>query len=190
MRERLFAPLGLTHTVTLPEEALLHRAAVGHIDEPDAEPARAPPWGLPRSLGPAGLVTSTAADVLALRPDAPRRRPRCRRHADAQRGARRGHDRARGRPAGQVHRSATRGASAGSASAGTARRLIGHDGNTLGQAAFLRVLPEEGLAVTLLTNGGNTRDLYEDLYREIFAELAGVEMPRPLTPPAEPVRST
>ena len=62
------------------------------------------------------------------------------------------------------------------------RRLIGHDGNTLGQAAFLRVLPDEGLAVTLLTNGGNTRDLYEDLYREIFAELAGVEMPHPLEP--------
>ena len=41
--------------------------------------------------------------------------------------------------------------------------------------------------MTLLTNGGNTRDLYEDLYREIFAELAGVEMPHPLEPPAEPV---
>jgi hypothetical protein len=40
--------------------------------------------------------------------------------------------------------------------------------------------------VTLLTNGGNTRDLYEDLYREIFAELAAVEMPHPLEPPAEP----
>jgi hypothetical protein len=66
------------------------------------------------------------------------------------------------------------------------RRLIGHDGNTLGQAAFLRVLPDQGLAVTLLTNGGNTRDLYEDLYRELFAELAGLEMQRPLTPPVEP----
>ncbi len=68
------------------------------------------------------------------------------------------------------------------------RRLIGHDGNTLGQAAFLRVLPDEGLAVTLLTNGGNARDLYEELYREIFRELAGVEMPRPLEPPTEPVQ--
>src|SRR5581483_10822927 len=67
------------------------------------------------------------------------------------------------------------------------RRLVGHDGNTIGQAAFLRMLPDEGLAVTLLTNGGNTRDLYEDLYREIFAELAGVEMPRPLTPPPDAV---
>ena len=80
--------------------------------------------------------------------------------------------------------SATRGASAGSASAGTASGSIGHDGNTIGQAAFLRLLPDAGLAVTLLTNGGNTRDLYEDLYREIFAELAdGVEMPQPLAPP-------
>ena len=64
-------------------------------------------------------------------------------------------------------------------------RLIGHDGNTIGQAAFLRLLPEEGLAVTLLTNSGNARDLYEDLYREIFAELAGVAMPKPLAPPAD-----
>ena len=38
-------------------------------------------------------------------------------------------------------------------------RLIGHDGTTLGQAAFLRVLPSHGLAVALLTNGGYTLDL-------------------------------
>ena len=57
------------------------------------------------------------------------------------------------------------------------RRLVGHDGNTIGQAAFLRVLPDAGLAVTLLTNGGNARDLYQDLYREIFGELAGIEVP-------------
>jgi dipeptidyl aminopeptidase/acylaminoacyl peptidase len=31
-------------------------------------------------------------------------------------------------------------------------------------------------------------DLYEDLCRELFAELADVEMARPLTPPADPVR--
>jgi len=66
-------------------------------------------------------------------------------------------------------------------------RLIGHDGNTFGQAAFLRVLPEAGFAVTLLTNGGNGAKLYEELYREIFAELVDVPVPYPLTPPAEPV---
>ena len=66
-------------------------------------------------------------------------------------------------------------------------RLIGHDGNTIGQAAFLRLLPEQGLAVTLLTNGGQTRDLYEELFREVFEEVAGVRMPAPLSPPEEPV---
>jgi hypothetical protein len=65
-------------------------------------------------------------------------------------------------------------------------RLYGHDGNTIGQAAFLRIHQESGVAVTLLTNGGHTRDLYEDLYREIFAELAGLTMQSPLQPPAEP----
>lgn len=40
MRERLFTPLGLRHTGTLPEEALLHRAATGHTGT--TEPVRAP----------------------------------------------------------------------------------------------------------------------------------------------------
>ena len=187
IRERLVGPLALTHTVTLPEEALLHRAAVGHVSEDGADPERAPAWGLPRSLGPAGLVNSTAADVLAF---------------------------ARMHLAGGLAADGTRVLSESAVSAMTehqadlpdkytlgdswgigwirfgwdGKRLVGHDGNTIGQAAFLRVLPDAGLAVTLLTNGGNARDLYEDLYREIFDELAGVEMPRPLEPPSEPVQ--
>jgi CubicO group peptidase (beta-lactamase class C family)/predicted alpha/beta-fold hydrolase len=185
LRERIIVPLGLEHTVTLPEEALLHRAAVGHVGEPGEEPTRAPVWGLPRSLGPAGLITSTAADALAF----------ARLHLKggvALDGT-------------QVLREETVALMAekhadlpdkyslgDSWGLGWIRfdwdghRLIGHDGNTIGQAAFLRVLPSQGLAVTLLTNGGNARDLYEDLYREIFAELAGVSMPLPLTAPAEP----
>ncbi|MFL6122945.1 serine hydrolase [Actinophytocola sp.] len=185
MRERLFAPLGLTHTVTLPEEALLFAAAVGH-DERDGELVPAAAWTLPRSIGPAGLVTSTVKDVLAF---------------------------ARMHLTGGVAADGTRVLSQESCAEMAAHqadlpdkyvlgdswglgwirfgwhgeRLIGHDGNTLGQAAFLRVLPEQGLAVALLTNGGHTRDLYGDLYREIFAEVAGVAMPTPFAPPAEPV---
>lgn len=189
LRERLFAPLGLTHTVTLPEEALLFATAVGHVDgEGDQEGQQhvAPVWSLPRSVGPAGLITSTAADVLAF----------ARMHL------------LRGLAA-----DGTRVLSEASVAAMAAReadlpdpyilgdswglgwirfgwddhRLIGHDGNTIGQAAFLRLLPEQGLAVVLLTNGGSTRDLYEDLCREVFDAVAGVHMPHPLTPPAETV---
>jgi hypothetical protein len=65
-------------------------------------------------------------------------------------------------------------------------RLYGHDGTTIGQNAFLRVLPDAGLAVALLTNGGHPRDLYGDLFRELFAELAGVAMAGQLEPPATP----
>jgi CubicO group peptidase (beta-lactamase class C family) len=187
IQQRLIQPLGLRHTGTLPEEALLHRAAVGHIGEPGTEPQRAPSaWGLPRSAGPAGLINATVGDVLTW---------------------------ARVHMVGGVAADGTRILSEASTAAMTekeaelpdkyilgdswglgwirfgwdGRRLVGHDGNTLGQAAFLRILPDAGLAVTLLTNGGNTRDLYEDLYREIFAELADLEMPRMLEPPAEPV---
>jgi CubicO group peptidase (beta-lactamase class C family) len=186
LRERVVKRLGLERSVTLPEEALLYRTAVGHVGEGGAEPTRAPIWGLPRSAGPAGLISSTAADVLAF---------------------------ARAHLTGGLAADGTRVLSAASAAAMAAkhadvpdthslgdswglgwirfgwddRRLIGHDGNTIGQSAFLRLLPDEGLAVTLLTNGGHSRDLYQDLYREIFAELADVTMSEPLSPPAHPV---
>jgi dipeptidyl aminopeptidase/acylaminoacyl peptidase len=187
IQSRLVQPLGLAHTGTLPEEALLHRAAVGHIKSPEGETMRAPSaWGLPRTAGPAGLISSTVGDVLTW---------------------------ARVYLNGGRAEDGTQIISEETATLMTehqaevpdkyilgdswglgwirfgwdGRRLVGHDGNTLGQAAFLRVLPDEGLAVTLLTNGGNTRDLYEDLYREVFAELAGLEMPHMPTPPTPPV---
>ncbi|MGH1565763.1 serine hydrolase [Mumia sp. DW29H23] len=186
MRERLFAPLGLASTGTLPEEALRFRAAIGHVGEGDEEPRPAPVWGLPRSAGPAGLIHATTAEVLAF----------ARMHLE-----------------GGAAPDGTQVLSAASTAAMTehqtdlpdpytlgdswglgwirfgwgGRRLIGHDGNTIGQSAFLRVLPEEGIAVTLLTNGGNARDLYVDLYGEIFETLAGVSLPEtpvPTDPPA------
>src|SRR5690348_2580039 len=60
LRERLIGPLAATQTVTLPEEAILRRAAVGHLR--CGTPVDV--WGLPRSIGPAGLITATAGDLL------------------------------------------------------------------------------------------------------------------------------
>jgi CubicO group peptidase (beta-lactamase class C family) len=182
MRERLFAPLGLEHTVTLPEEAILHRAAVGHVAAGDGDPEPTPVWGLPRSVGPAGLITASVGDVLAF----------ARLHLTGGQAP----DGTRLLAEDTVQEMASLQADlpdkyslGDSWGLGWIRygwdghRLIGHDGNTLGQAAFLRLLPEQGLAVTLLTNGGNGHDLYEELYRELFAELAGVAMPHPIAPP-------
>ncbi|MCO1655651.1 serine hydrolase [Pseudonocardia humida] len=185
MRERLFTPLGLGSTVTLPEEALRFADAVGH-DERDGVPVPAPVWSLPRALGPAGLITATAADVLAF----------ARLHLTGGLAA----DGTRLLSADHVADMAAHHADlpdkhvlGDSWGLGWIRfgwdghRLIGHDGTTLGQQAFLRVLPEQGLAVALLTNGGHGRDLYQDLFREVFAEVVGVAMPAPFAPPDEPV---
>ena len=66
LSERLLAPLGLTSAGTLPEEALLHGAATGHLTPPGADaPVVTPQWGIYRSAGPAGLLHCTARDLLA-----------------------------------------------------------------------------------------------------------------------------
>ncbi|MDN4171869.1 serine hydrolase [Nocardioides sp. SOB77] len=184
LRDRLFGPLGMRHALTLPEEALLEAAAVGHVTE-DGRKQPASVWQLPRSLGPAGLVTATAADVLAF----------ARLHlaeglaADGTRVL--AEESARAMAAHQadlpdVHSLGDSWGLGWIRFGWDGRRVFGHDGNTIGQAAFLRVLPEAGLAVTLLTNNDGARDLYEDLYRELFAELAGVAMPPRLVPPTPP----
>jgi dipeptidyl aminopeptidase/acylaminoacyl peptidase/CubicO group peptidase (beta-lactamase class C family) len=186
INERVFARLGLRRTVTLPEEALLHRAAVGHEGfDDDGSPRRAPVWCLPRSLGPAGLITSTTADVLTF----------ARAHLHGGRTADGGRLLSEAATTQMADRHAelpdpyTLGDSWGLGwirFTWDGQLVLGHDGNTIGQSAFLRLLPAEGLAVTLLTNGGNARDLYEDLFQELFAELAGLDMPRTPAPSAHP----
>ncbi|WP_282848549.1 serine hydrolase [Microbacterium oxydans] len=185
MRDLLMTPLGLTHSCTLPEEAIMFRAASGHTEVGDDGPTLAPAWMLPRAMGPAGLVNSTTADVLAF----------ARMHLTGGLAA----DGTRVLSEESVRRMQQREVDMPDPySLGDAwgvgwilfdwdgRRLYGHDGNTIGQAAFLRILPDEQLAVTMLTNGGNTHDLYAALFDEIFSELADVHVPAGLTPPAEP----
>ena len=185
LRERIVEPLGLTHTSTLPEEAILHRAAVGHIKPEGAEESQvAPVWMLPRALGPAGLVNATARDVTAF----------ARMHLSQGRASDGTQVLSAGSTAAMQEHSTDlpdRYSLGDSWGLGWIRfdwqgqRLYGHDGTTFGQNAFLRVLPSHGIAVALLTNGGQPRDLFADLYSEVFGELAGVRVSEQLEPPAE-----
>ena len=185
MRTRLFEPLGLAHTVLLPEDAIRYRAAVGHTTDECGEPRPFGTYQLPRSGGPAGLVTSTVEDVLTF----------ARLHlrsGQLESGA-------------QLLREETVAAmaelqadvqglhpNADSWGLGWGRldwgghRLLAHDGGTIGQLAFLRVHPEVGLAVVLLTNGGRGDQLYRDLFTEIFATLTDVSLPAPPRAADEP----
>ncbi|MEP9361330.1 serine hydrolase domain-containing protein [Nocardioides sp. CN2-186] len=187
LRDHLFTPLGLTHAATGPYEAILYRAAVGHIPV-DAEGTLgpAPVWALVRSNAPAGaMLAMRPRDLLAF----------AAMHLND-----------------GVAADGTRVLSSASVAAmqeiqvelpdlglmGTHWGLgwelfqtpdgvlVGHDGNTIGQSAFLRTLPEKGLAVSVLTNGGDAFSLYRDIVSHVLAELGDLELPALPAPPAEP----
>src|SRR5581483_5746195 len=65
--------------------------------------------------------------------------------------------------------------------------VFGHDGTTLGQNAYLRIVPDADLAVVLLTNGGGAGALFDALVRPLLTELAGASLTPVATPPAPPL---
>ena len=188
LRTHLAAPLGLTHVATSAAEAIMFRAALGHIPtEGTDEPVPAPVWSLVRSNAPAGsMLAMTARDLVTY----------ARMHLD-----------------GGVASDGTRVLSAQSVQAMQERQVelpelglmgdawglgweifdwdggpvIGHDGGTIGQNAFLRMVPSKGVAVAVLTNGGRTVDLYHAIVSKVLGALADVTVPELPTVPASPV---
>ncbi|WP_159500128.1 serine hydrolase [Microbacterium sp. 18062] len=184
LTEHLIEPLGLRHAAPGPYEAIMHRVAQGHVADPEGTLVPAPMWSLVRSNGPAGASLSmTARDLLAF----------ARMHlangqaADGRRvlseesvGAMR-----------EIHAEVPDLGLLGNAwglgweiDETTAGRVVSHDGNTIGQSAFLRILPARGIAIALLTNGGDSMALYRELFGALFDRLTGAELLKPLpTPP-------
>jgi CubicO group peptidase (beta-lactamase class C family) len=189
LRQYLLAPLGLTHAATSPYEAILFRAAVGHIErQPDEGYQPAPVWALPRSNVPAGsMLAMSARDLLAFA----RMHLRDGTAADGTRVL------APGTTA-QMHQEQVRlprlGRYGDSWGLGFERfetrqgLVVGHDGGTVGQSAFLRIVPDAGVAVAVLTNGGIAASLNQEVVGHVLNELAGVHL-RPFPkPPADPPR--
>lgn len=178
LRMRLFAPLGLTRTVTLPEEALRFRLAVGH-HVVDGQPRTVPPSHVPRSNGPAGGILSSAGDQLTFAQTLLRGGAPILRSASAE--------------AMQAQQVAI-GADGSGWGLGLLRRqwdghvLVGHDGAGMGQAAFLRMLPDHDIAFALLTNVAplTALPLFSALWRTACEELAGVRLPPAPAPPRQP----
>ena len=172
LAERLCVPLELAQTVTLPEEAILYRAAAGHR----RGGARVRVWGLPRSVGPASLITATPHDLLTfarfhldggLAPDGKRLL------SEASVAAMR-------QPRAAIPDFASPGAAIGlgwRVDRWDGRAIIGHDGDTVGQSAYLRIDPQARVAACLLTNSGQSGWLYRSVFSEVFESLAGVRMP-------------
>jgi CubicO group peptidase (beta-lactamase class C family) len=187
LRDHLIKPLALTHTATSANEAILHRAAVGHIrPAPDADLVPAPVWSLARSNAPAGSVLSMRPrDLLAF----------ARMHVAAGTTA---DGTAVLSPAGVSAMQEPQVRLPELSLMPTAWGLgweiydlpggtvIGHDGGTIGQSAFLRVVPHQDVAIALLTNGGNPIAVYAEIVGDLLRELAGIELPTPPKPPADP----
>jgi CubicO group peptidase (beta-lactamase class C family) len=187
LADNLLRPLQCDASVTLPEEAILHPAAIGHLPGEGNDitaPRPSPVWSLPRSVGPAGHVVATARDVLRF----------ARMHLNEGRAA----DGTKVLDAQTVrdmqqpqvelidHMLGDFWALGWFGSDLDVGRTVGHDGTTIGQAAFLRLLPQHDMAVVLLTSGGFARALYEDIFSEVFAEYAGVTFRRTPQVPAVP----
>lgn len=189
LREHLFAPLGLTHAATNPYEAIMFRAAMGHVElEPGTGYQPAPIWCFARSNAPAGsMLAMRPRDLLAF----------ARMHLDDGRAADGTQVLAPGTAA-RMHAKAVElpdlGLMGTSWGLGFERfdtadgAIIGHDGGTIGQSAFLRIVPEAGVAVALLTNGGDILSLYTEFYSHVLEALTDTRLPALPVPPADPPR--
>lgn len=175
LRERIIEPLCLTHTSTLPEEAILHNAAVGHVGLGDTQHVT-PMFLLPRNCGPAGTVSSSVEDLLtfgaAHLPGSP------------------GPISEQSKALMQTVTSVMPGGSYSRSSFGLGwmvstwgdQKVIQHDGATIGQCAGLRVVPEKGIVACLMINGGNWVPLRDEVLRTLFAGYDDLTVPSPPVP--------
>jgi CubicO group peptidase (beta-lactamase class C family) len=170
LRRRLTRPLGCRSTLTLPQHALLHSVAVGHVQARGREPARQSRWVLTRSNAPMGGVLAPAGELLAF----------ARMHL------------ALGRSPDGVDLLAPAAAEAmqqpevetpvpgeSQALGWTVRRwgdltCVGQDADTFGQRALLRVVPERRFAVCVMTNSPMGAPLADAVVDRVAADLLDV----------------
>jgi len=170
LRRRLTRPLGCRATVTLPQHALLHDVAVGHVKAEGGEPTRQGRWVLTRSNGPMGGIMAPADELLAF----------ARLHTNEGRGAD-GVDLLAPAAVGAMQQSQVDCPVPGEVQAlgWTVRRwgdlaCLGQDADTFGQRALLRVVPERDFAVCMMANSRAGAALGQALLERVSGDLLDV----------------
>jgi len=185
MRHRIFKPLGMKQAMTLTEDALRHRCAVGHIADPK-NPKRqrvAFVTHLSHGMKAAGSMPAMSApDLLkfvAMHLDHGR-------VGTGERVVSAAAAIAMQRRQIRLQKWAPSGVSGWGLGWALqdfgGHKVIGHDGGTVGQYSFLRVSPEKRVAVALLTNGGDAISVYQDIVSDLFGTAIHrreAEAPRP-----------
>jgi CubicO group peptidase (beta-lactamase class C family) len=195
LRRHLIEPLGLTHTASLPEEAILFRAAAGHVEgdgddgDEQAEQRVVSAWASSRSQGPMGGGLGTTARELVewawfhlhggLAKDGTRLLSAASAAAmlEAQ-VALPGFD------DGFPHVSWGLGWSLSEYENG---RVVSHGGYTDGQLSTLVIVPEAKLVLAVLTNSLAALRLIDAVRDTVLKEIAGIEVPPRPGPPNPPI---
>jgi CubicO group peptidase (beta-lactamase class C family) len=173
--ELLLQPLGMAHAFFFPAEVMTHRFVVGHQKPDDADPVVARPWPIPRASNAAGGITTSVNDLLRYAHfqlsdgvsmtgerllDADTLRMMHTPHATAG-----GEHEALGLAWHLRHVDGT--------------LLVEHGGATNGQIAMLRIVPEHGFAIVLLTNSGTGGRLCKEVGRWALSQFLDLEASEP-----------
>jgi len=168
LRERIATPLGLQTVAVDPYEAILHRAAVGHLEH--GEPTTS--WAVRYHCTPSGShLAISARELLEF----------VRMHlTDPKLAVLR-----------ETQLDAVPDFGGGQVGWGLAWMhyrdgVVGHTGVSKGQKAFLRVVPSAGVAVAVLTNSAGGAPLAYEIFTQVLHDLAGVETDPLPVPPADP----
>jgi CubicO group peptidase (beta-lactamase class C family) len=177
MRERLFDPMGLTSTNSWHEQVDETRAATGHLIRSRQEgPIVTPMDYLPRAFGPGGNITSTTREVLAMAQVLLNEgtAPNGKRIISAESSREMMRSRV---PVPDPYMFGPQWALGLIVCDWHGETVYATDGSTIGQNARLRLLPDSGTAIAMLTNGGPRETFYHKVFNEILTDLGTVTIP-------------
>lgn len=177
MRDRLFDLMGLTDTTSRREQVDETRAATGHLLRSlDEGPIVTPVDHLPRAFGPGGNITSTTREVLAMAHVLLNEgvAPNGKRVVSAGSLREMTHSRV---PVPDPHMFGPEWALGLIVCDWHGETVYATDGSTIGQNARLRLLPDSGTAVVVLTNGGPRESFYRRVFNEILTDLGAATIP-------------
>lgn len=181
LRRHLAGPLGIEELAFCADEALAFRTAIGHASPSRHEsPQPLQRWAVMPPSNPAAgnQLAMSARSLIAfaglhlaegLAPDGTRLLSTASARAMRQR---------------QVDHPAAMGGAQGLGWMLSERQgVVEHGGDAIGVAALLRIVPEQGVAVAMLINGGAAGPIVDGLLDPLLSELAGIEPAAPLPPP-------
>lgn len=176
LQRRLLRPAGLRRTVSLAEQAIVHRVAAGHHHAGDG--VHVNPWTLARFNVPIGGIIADAGDILDF----------ARLHLRRGKGAA---DKqilpsraltAMTEPQVDLPGSSDEWALGWRVEHWGDVDVLAHDGDTVGQRAFLRVVPETDSALVVLTNSTRGEHVAAAVFDAVGPELLGAT-PTPIPDP-------